>query len=147
MSSIEQPLCVVTQSKGQKLHRWKELIKKNCCGACSSKWSLWTGRRGLRSPFINAPSNAETKNASSLFHALIKWKLWTFEYIGGKTDKVQNLYLHNNRSSPKEKDFAHILSHLEKNSWRVVWGEKNLFSCICINGKKVCTSQSFLKFI
>lgn len=41
MSSIEQPLCIVmTQRKGQMLQKSIEIIKKNCSGACTSKYSL-----------------------------------------------------------------------------------------------------------
>lgn len=93
------------------------------------------------------------KSASSLFHALIKWRLGTFETIAGKPTKMQNLYLH---KSIIEYEFtngkrfcsfgpSHILSHLKKKktSWRVVW-KKIIFSAIYVPmGKMYVLPKAF----
>lgn len=52
-----QALCiVVTQRKGKVRQRWKDIMKKSCCGTCTSKGDAWIGRRGLWSHFKDTPS-------------------------------------------------------------------------------------------
>lgn len=87
----------------------------------------------------DAPSNRKKNKgtASNLFCALIKWKLGNIEAIGGKPNKVQNLYMHKRvieKEFTSEERFlsfwsCHGLSHLGiKAVEKLFWNKINLFS-------------------